>query len=84
MAFDRRFARRKTLLKVFGLVKEVKKRDSLTCRNFLIISYRASIYSSYFIYINTIVTAIAEVTILKIKCYSIVSIATGGISKINF
>lgn len=76
MAFDGRFAGRKTLLDVFGLGRRVEKPDFLRCRAFLIISYKASIFSLCLVYADDMAAAMVEVITLEIK-YCIAGSITG-------
>lgn len=69
MAFDERFAGKESLLDAFRSEGRIEEPDFLMSKVFLIISRRASIFSSCLVCANAMAAAMAEVTALEIMCY---------------
>lgn len=70
MVFDWKFVKNKALLETFRSEEEVEEEKSLKGKDFLIISYRASIFSLSLAYITSISSVTVDVTVLIID-YSI-------------
>lgn len=68
--FDWKSVKDKALLEAFRSEEEVEEEKSLKGKNFLIISYRASIFSLSLAYIASIFSVTVDVTVLIID-YSI-------------
>lgn len=73
----------KTLLDAFGLIKEVKKLDSLRSRDILIISYVVSISSLCLVCADAMVVAMAKIIVLEIEYCIIGSIRGSNILEVD-
>lgn len=71
------------MLDAFELVEGVEKQNSLKSSNFLIISYRTSIFFLCLIWADAMVVATMEIIVQEIECYIAESTTSGNIAEMS-